>query len=227
MSDQSAEDVVTAYRDARDRICAIVLEARPDEIDSVVPACAPWTVTQLLAHLVSMPAAISAGARPTKEINAWLADLIDERRGQSVQDLVAEWQRLDNALPPLLTGGSQLLYGDLAVHEHDLRAALGKPDHQALDVDAMLPRTLAALAHPLREAGLGAIAVDDGQRTWRSHDAGPGWTLLTDAWTAVRAVNSRRTAEELQALPARGDATAYLAILDAHLPLPKQSLREP
>jgi hypothetical protein len=108
-----------------------------------------------------------------------------------------------------------------------LRGAVDVPDHGALEVDVMLPRTLAGFAKPLRRAGLGSIAVRHDDRIWRSHDSEPDWTLEVTPWEATRAVNSRRTADELRELPHRGDVEPYLAILDAHLPLPAATLKEP
>jgi hypothetical protein len=133
---------------------------------------------------------------------------------------------LDGAIRAILPGPGGVLFGDLAVHEHDLRGAVRAPDHSALEVEVMLPRTLAAFAKPLRQAGLGAIEVRHDDRTWRSHDSEPGWTLEVSPWQAVRVFNSRRTADELRELPHRGDVEPYLAILDAHLPLPNASLEE-
>jgi hypothetical protein len=40
-------------------------------------------------------------------------------------------------------------------------------------------------------------------------------------------VGSRRTADELRGLPGEGDVEPFVAVLDAHLPLPLTSLREP
>jgi hypothetical protein len=65
----------------------------------------------------------------------------------------------------------------------------------------------------------------DGE-TWRSHDADAGWVLLVTPSEAVRAINSRRTADELRALPSDGDVVPYLPVLAAHLPLPVRSLGE-
>ena len=62
--------------------------------------------------------------------------------------------------------------------------------------------------------------------TWRSHDDDPGWTLRVEPWEAVRALYSRRTADELRALPGDGDAEPYVTLIVAHLPLPEQSLGE-
>jgi hypothetical protein len=85
---------------------------------------------------------------------------------------------------------------------------------------------MAAFRHPLRDAGLGAIEVRSDGGSWRTSEDPVGWTLLVDPWEAVRALGSRRTADELRALPAEGDCEPYLKILDEHLPLPAKSLGE-
>jgi hypothetical protein len=180
-----------------------------------------------MAHVVSMPAAIAIGALPSGSIAEWLQNLVEDRRGQSVDALMEEWLSLDTALPALLHGPSGLLFDDLAVHEHDLRGAVGAPDHRALEVEILLPRTLSGFAELLRQAGLGAIAVRHEDRMWHSHHSDkPGWTLEATPWEAVRALYSRRTADELRELPHDGDVEPYLTILDAHLPLPTTSLNE-
>jgi len=221
-----ADSLFPAYARTRERIIAVLETTSEDDRARIVPACPDWTVHQLLAHVVSIPAALSAGRQPTGAISEWLDELVAERSEQPASSLQDEWRALDPALDALLAGGAALLFGDLAIHEHDFRGALGRPDHAALEVEAMLPRTIAAFKGPLQEAGLAPIEVRAGDRSWRSHDGEAGWTLVVDPWTAVRALNSRRTAEELHALPSRGDASDYLPILDAHLPLPAASLGE-
>jgi uncharacterized protein (TIGR03083 family) len=220
------DSIYGAYLRTRERVTDLLATVDEAELARRVPACPEWSVEDLLAHLVSMPAAISSGRMPAGPIAEWLQELIDERADQPVGDLIVEWQAMDGELQALLNGGAALLFADLAIHEHDLRGALGRPDHSALEVDEVLPRALAAFSKPLREAGLGAIEVRAGGDVWRSHDAAVGWTLLVDPWTAVRAVNSRRTAEELRRLPSLGDETPYLAVLHDHLPLPAESLHE-
>jgi hypothetical protein len=199
----------------------------PGDLHRAVPACPAWTVFDLIAHVVSMPAAIGNGESPPGPVTDWLQSLVESRRDQTVGALTEEWLALDGSISAILRGPGGVLFGDLAVHEHDLRGAVGAADHDALEVEVMLPRTLAGFAKPLRQAGLGAIAVRHDGRVWRSHDAEPGWTLEVTPWEATRAVNSRRTADELRALSHDGDVEPYLAILDAHLPLPAASLREP
>jgi hypothetical protein len=220
------DDLFAPYQRTRARVCTLFAGASSDELARTVPACPAWSVHDLAAHLVGIPAALSAGRLPSGDVDDWLQEIVDERRDDDVDALVAEWHDLDPVLEPMLQGMGALMFVDLAVHEHDLRGALDRPDHDALDVDVILPRTLTALAPPLVAAGLDAIAVEHEGNTWRSHDADVGWTLHVAPWEAVRAINSRRTADELRALPAEGDAEPYLAVLDAHLPLPEHSLGE-
>jgi hypothetical protein len=199
----------------------------PGDLRRAVPACPAWTVFDLIAHVVSMPAAIGNGESPPGPVTDWLQSLAEARRDQAVGALTEEWLSLDGSISAILRGPGGVLFGDLAVHEHDLRGAVGAADHGALEVEVTLPRTLAGFGKPLRQAGLGAMAVRHDGRVWRSHDAEPGWTLEVTPWEATRAVNSRRTADELRELPHDGDVEPYLAILDAHLPLPAASLSEP
>jgi uncharacterized protein (TIGR03083 family) len=218
------DDVFGAYQRTRSRVSALFEEADADELARTVPACPAWSVHDLAAHLVGIPSALAAGRRPSGDIDGWLQELVDERRDHDVERLMTEWLALDAALEPMLHGTGARMFADLAVHEHDLRRALDRPDHDALEVAVIMPRTLAAFARPLQDGGLGAIVVDHDGRTWCSHDADAGWTLFVDPWEAVRAVNSRRTIDELRALPSDGDVEPYLPILEAHLPLPHQPL---
>ncbi|MCU1380948.1 MAG: hypothetical protein JWN29_3931, partial [Acidimicrobiales bacterium] len=47
-----------------------------------------------------------------------------------------------------------------------------------------------------------------------------------DPWEAIRVLQSRRTADEIRALPLSGDVEPYLAVLADHSPLPVTSLGE-
>ena len=229
MSDVSdpADQLFAAYGATRARTADLAQSLSPGDLRRAVPACPLWTVFDLIAHVVSMPAAIGNGESPPGTVTDWLQSLVEARRNQGVGELTEEWLSLDGSIAAILNGPGGVLFGDLAVHEHDLRGAVDAADHGALEVEVMLPRTLAGFAKPLRQAGLGAIAVRHDDEMWRSHDAEPGWTLDVTPWEAVRAINSRRTADELRELPHVGDVEPYLAILDAHLPLPTVSLDEP
>ena len=123
----------------------------------------------------------------------------------------------------MVKGGGAVLFDDLVVHEHDLRGALGVPDHSALDASISVPRSLESCVAALEEAGLGSIEVRSGSDIWRSHDAEPGWILEVSPWEAVRVLYSRRTADELRALGGSDNIDAYIALLESLLPLPTSS----
>ncbi len=221
-----SDDLLDAYRAVRTRMAAIAAELSADELATTVPACPDWTVHDLLAHNMALPAAIGAGDLPDGDLQGWLDGLVVARRGQPIDELMAEWATLDEVVGGVLSSTAVLL-DDLATHEHDLRSAVARPDHVALEADLVLPAALEALAGGAADRGLGAVVVEAPVGTWRSHDAEPGWVLRTSAWEAFRAVGSRRTAEQLRALPGEGDVEPYLAVIDRHLPLPEVDLREP
>jgi hypothetical protein len=220
------DDLFGPYRRTRARVTTLLLDATPDALARRVPACPDWDVHDLAAHLVGIPATLAAGTFPGGDVAGWLQAIVDERRAVEVGDLVDEWNALDAALEPMLQGTGARMFTDLAVHEHDLRGALVRPDHGALEVDAAMACSLPSFAQPLEDAELGAIVVEHDGRAWRSHDADAGWTLFVEPWEAMRALNSRRTEAELRALPSAGGGDAYVAVLAEHLPLPARSLGE-
>ncbi len=219
-------DLAAIYLAVRDRMCVAIEAMSAVDAEKAVPACPDWTVHDLLAHQTSMPVALIAGDLPTGDVNEWIQGLVDVRRDTSIDDLLAEWRNDDDALAGLVANVG-ILVGDLVAHEGDLAGALGiAPDRTAPESAALLPGALAGLKGPIDEAGLGAIEVRHGDRSWRTHDAEPGWSFEADPWEALRALTSRRTADELRAIPHTGDPDPYLPILDAHLPLPGSSLAE-
>jgi uncharacterized protein (TIGR03083 family) len=219
-------DLFGPYQRTRERVCTLLLETSEDDLARTVPACPEWTVHDLAAHLVGTPAELAAGRFPTSDFGPWLQSIVEARRDDEIPALVDEWNGLDGGIEPIVQGAGGLMFGDIAVHEHDLRGALGRPDHDALEVDAIMTFALAFYAAPAQEAGIGAIVLEHDGRSWRSHDADAGWTLHVEPWEAVRAVYSRRTADEVRALPSEGDADPYITLIAAHLPLPEQSLGE-
>ena len=156
------DDLFEPYQRTRTRVSTLFLDATPAALARTVPACPAWSVHDLAAHLVGVPATLAAGNFPDGDVDAWLQGIVDDRRDARVDDLMDEWNTLDGAMAPMLQGMGALMFADVAIHEHDLRGALG----------------------------------------------------------------SRRTADELRALPSDGGGEAYFAVIAGHLPLPEPSLGE-
>ena len=219
-------EIFPAYDATRTRMLELARTAGSDALGATVPACPDWTALQLITHCVSMPAALGAGDFPSGDINEWIDKILTDRSGASLDELADEWVGANDTIAGMVNGGGAVLFDDLVVHEHDLRAALGIPDHSALDATISVPRSLDSCVSALEEAGLGSIEVRSGSDVWRSHDAEPGWVLEVSPWEAVRVLYSRRTADELRSLGGSDNIDAYIAVLDAHLPLPVVSLNE-
>lgn len=225
---------VDEYHAARRRIATFVSEqggARP------VPACPAWSVHDLIAHLSGTAEALSAGDMPPPDARQWIDRLVAERRRVTVPDMLERWAGCARAIGSLPKANVAGLLADIVVHEHDLRGALSCPgarDEPALrEVGAIFLRIHAG---PIERAGLAPLAIgraDSGRRAhWyrdspmASHGGTPGCTLHVDDWEATRVLSSRRTRDEMRALPAKGDLGPYMDVFEAHAPLPEQSLDE-
>ena len=219
------------YFDVRERFVGAVAMLADEQLATSVPACPEWSVQDLLTHLVSMPMAILAAEIPERVMagddpNPWLAGLVAEHADRSVTELAHWWASSDDALADLIPNAG-LLLADLFTHESDLHGALGSTAHRdAPELTFQIGAALAGLQPGIGDAGLPPISVDAGSEHWSSADGEPGWTLRCGPWEAHRALSSRRTRQELLALPHEGDPTPYLQLMDDHLPLPEQSLGE-
>jgi uncharacterized protein (TIGR03083 family) len=220
-----ANDAASAYGQVRARVIDLVSGVDAEEATRVVPACPEWSVHDLVAHLTCMSAALADGDLPTGDVPAWLDVVIARGRALTIPEMVAAWPDVDRLAPFLV--GDALLLVDLVVHEHDLRAALGRPgDRGGAEQVVALRGALANLDGAFAAAGLGAVEVRDGGSVWRSRDDAVGWTLAVEPWEATRLLESRRTLDEVLATPGEGGGPAYAAVLDAHQPLPATSLGE-
>ncbi len=224
--------VASMYFDIRDRVAGTAAMLTDEQLTQVVPACPEWSVQGLVTHLVSMPMAILAGDIPEAVMaggdpNPWLAELVETNVDRPILELLRWWASDDEALGALLANAG-LLLADLMTHEGDLHGALGSSAHRNVpELDSQIDAALAGVAKDIEAAGLPPVAVANGADVRRSGDGEPGWTIRAGFWEAHRALNSRRTRDELLAIDHEGDPARYFGVLDAHLPLPTESLGEP
>ena len=216
-----------AYHSTRRRIAALAAELDDVDLKRPVPACPDWDVHDLLAHCSGIPSALAAGDVPTGDLQAWLDGLVEARKDTPVAELLDAWEAAADHTSAMIDGGVDLVLIDVVCHEHDLRGAVGRPGERgAPEVRAIIQSQLDALVPGIKERGLGALVIDSEGVQWTSHLAKPGCTLRVDPWEASRVLESRRTADELRALPRTGDIEPYVEVIAAHLPLPVTSLGE-
>lgn len=220
-------DLSDGYHATRRRVSDLVRALDADAVRTRVPACPDWTVHQLVAHMSGIPEALTSGSFPAGDTQAWLDGLVIERQDVPVLELLDRWEACAAGTSAIIDGGAHQLFIDAISHEHDLRGAVGQPGARgSAEVRATVQLLLDLLAPAISDAGLGALVVDSGEVRWASQFARPGCTLRVDPWEAIRVLQSRRTADEVRALPLSGDVEPYLAVLHDHSPLPESSLGE-
>jgi uncharacterized protein (TIGR03083 family) len=215
------------YHNTRQRVTELVASLDDAALATRVPACPDWTVHQLVAHMAGIPEALTSGSFPAGDLQAWLDGLVEERQDVPVPELLERWEACAAGTSSVVDGGGSLMFIDVVSHEHDLRGAVGQGGARGTsEVRATVQLLLDLLAPAITEAGLGALVVDSGEVRWASQFARPGCTLRVDPWEAIRVLQSRRTADEVRALPRSGDVEPYLLVLADHSPLPVTSLGE-
>ena len=221
-------DEVQAWREAHERVCALVTGVPREATEERVPACPDWTVRDLLSHVVGLGADVLDGDEPDDHNEAWTQAQVDARRDRSVEELVAEWRGLADDLEAWMREHGTRPLGDVTIHEQDLRSALGVPGaRDSAAFAAVRDRMVGRFAS--RVEGLPTIALVGESWTWTS-DGGPA-----DASTVVvtasdfdlgRALMSRRTADQLRSWTARGDIEQHLAAFEVLGSLPEAPLPE-
>ena len=221
-------DEVQAWREAHERVCALVTGVSAEATEQRVPACPDWTVRDLLSHVVGLGADVLDGDEPDDHNETWTQAQVEARRDRSVEQLVAEWRGLADDLEAWMREHGTRPLGDVTIHEQDLRSALGVPgarDSAAYAVvrDRMVGRFAA------RVEGLPPIALVGESWTWtsdgRPSDAAAVVVSASD-FDLGRALMSRRTADQLRSWTTRGDLEQHLGAFEVLGPLPGAPLPE-
>lgn len=199
------------YRDGRNRFIDVVRDADPA---TPVAACPRWTVKDVLAHVAGIPADILAGRVDGVATDPWTAAQVEARRDATVADIAAEWHQsgaqVDEMVDSFGPTGAQLLF-DLTTHELDVRAALGAPFPDDLEVyDVALDFVMANLVGGAI-AERGPLRIVAGDRTWTAGgDGEPLATLTTTKRELIRAVAGRRSRAQIASMDWTGDPAPFV-----------------
>ena len=224
-----AIDWAVEHRRARQRIDELVAGGSAADGSRVVEVCPEWTVHDVVAHVVSLASALSAGDLPRGDIQEWIDGLVEDRRSTPFLSLTDEWDERSDAIDAFVagmgTGGATLVY-DAVAHEHDLRLALGRPGaRDSSGVAACAAAASQLLAGDLGRLGLPAVRITSAGRTWDVGAGEPQLEIELDPFELIRVFGSRRSERQLRALPWRGDLDRYLPAI-CHLPLPDHDIDE-
>lgn len=124
-------EIDAAYKDTRVRVISLVRDLPPEAAEMRIPACPQWTLRELVAHSAGSVTDVLAGRTEGAGSDPWTARQVEERRGRSLNELLAEWEEgapeLEARLPHLPRRAGILLVVDLETHEQDIRGAVNRP----------------------------------------------------------------------------------------------------
>ena len=196
------------------RLTDLVADLDDEAAATTVPACPAWSVHDVIAHLTGVCADVLAGRIDGIATEPWTDAQVTARRHVPLEDVLSEWNEVAPAVEAMAVafGRAGLQWvGDQALHEHDVRGALGRPgarDSETIGVglEYMVPGFLEGVA----ALGLPTLEVRVGDRAWRSADGEPAVCLPLEPFDALRAVCGRRSTDQLRTLPWSSDPEPYL-----------------
>ncbi|SHU05151.1 uncharacterized Actinobacterial protein [Mycobacteroides abscessus subsp. abscessus] len=203
MSDEP--ELADLYQQTVDRIIELV-SASDASVDAPLAACPVWSVRHVLAHLAGVAQDWAAGRRSAPPTDAQTAAQVARFDGRGLNDILSAWVEAAAEIPRLAREGIVPPLGDIVVHEHDIRDALGRPgarDSAALQrVSDQLLRMLVTPV-PVR------VIVEDGEYRC-GPDVGPAVDLKTTRFEAVRWRTGRRSRSQMAAMAWSGDPAPVL-----------------
>jgi uncharacterized protein (TIGR03083 family) len=197
-------DLGTHYAEARQRVTQLAGSLFEAETSTPVAACPGWTVHDVVAHLVGLVGDAVEGRLKGIPTEEQTGEQVARHRNLSMADMLDAWTMFaprfetvvrDNEIWPAVM--------DCVSHEHDIRAALGRPGNRDVPFVRLGAERLA------RSIDVGTrvrVTLDDGTVI----EAGEGdrtLNLRTTAFEVMRFRLGRRTRNEVLALDWSPDAT--------------------
>jgi uncharacterized protein (TIGR03083 family) len=208
-----------AYVEARERIAEMAIALSEEDLQAGVPACPGWTAKDLVSHLAGIATDTMSGVIENAGSEAYTSRQVDERKHKDIAAIVDEWraaklETILDGLHPAIAGG---IIGDLFTHEQDFRGAVGTPggrDSTAFEI--ALDSYTRFFGRRIKEAGLPALEVKAGDRSWVAGKGDPVGTVSGEPFELLRGLTGRRTLDEVRALEWSTDPEPYLKVFSMY-----------
>jgi len=209
MGEGPALDLGGLYREARERVTALVVSLGWAELDARVPACPAWTVRDVVAHLVASPEDVVAGRLADIPTDDFTASQVARFAAVPISERLTRWAdtapQFEHIVSTFQVWPAVI---DVASHEQDIRGAIGRPGaRDCASIRTCTGMLLSRLDVPVPVR----IVTEDGEYLV-GHDAGypelPSsreLTLATSRFEAFRWRMGRRSRSQLAALAWSGD----------------------
>ncbi|MBX7447549.1 maleylpyruvate isomerase N-terminal domain-containing protein [Mycolicibacterium sp. 3033] len=203
-SNDDARLLADLYCDAKDRIVGLLDDSDAAQWNRPVPACPGWSVRDVVAHLTAVALDLLDGRLTVPPSDAETAEHVRRFDGCGEDELFSIWGgAADRLVQAAATAGLAPPLGDIACHEHDIRAALGKPGARDADSVRWTAHELLAMLEP--PVPLRVITEDGEYRSGppRGDEIQLHTTLFeTLRWRLGRRSRSQLTAMDWSADPA-------------------------
>ena len=231
----TSSEYVTHYYDTMTRIIQLVEQLSAADEHIVVQACPAWSAKDLVSHVAGLCEALSRGQAPPSDTQAWVDQLVSERREQPLGTTLEQWQACVPHFAQVAEANARIaapITYDLIVHEHDLRHALNLPgerDNEAVLVAMSFGALM--LENDLKNLDKGSLLLRCGQYEWQ---CGPGDVALSldltghceyPIWETLRLTGSRRSQRQLMRYPWKGNLAALLSGM-LHMDPPQLDIEE-
>ena len=214
-------DYVACYRDTRTALTDLTAGLDDPGRSRPVPATPGWDVRDVVGHVVGIAADLLDGNLTGVGSDEWTAAQVDARRGVPFPEVLGEWSERAPVLeeqvaawPPEFAGQ---LVGDLALHDLDVRGALGRRDGRDT------PATQVAFDHYTHElagrldgAGVGAVQFDVPEGPIVVGTGDPAVSVTATRFELLRALAGRRSEAQIRAYGWDGDPDRVVAVLAAY-----------
>lgn len=218
-------EAIEEWTRAQARVIELVEGIPAADAARPVPACPDWSVRDLLAHVVGYSTDVLADREDDDHNPVWTQAQVDARAGRGVAPLVAEWRGNTEPLRAWMAEHGVRPLNDVVIHEQDLRGALGVPGaHDTAAMALMRDRFAGRVDDAVDRAGLPPLRLEGDSWAHGPEDA-PVVVRASDVDLA-RAVQARRSADQLRSWTVRGDVGPYLECFATLGPLPERDLTD-
>jgi uncharacterized protein (TIGR03083 family) len=202
-------------------VTALLRDIDESQAGLVVPSTPDWTIKDVVAHLSGLVADWLNDNVENYGADEWTAKQVDDRRGRSLAEVLEEWNVTapkyeammdDPEAAGLFVEIPFISVADLAIHEHDLRGALGRPGaRDSVAVQIGMKTYVTGLRRRHEAAGLGPLSIreTDG-REWPVGTGDPVASVSAPRFDLFRAMAGRRSRAQVLAFDWVGDPEPYV-----------------
>ena len=195
------------YCATKGRIVGLLDDSDAAQWNRPVPACPGWSVRDVVAHLTAVALDLLDGRLTVPPSDAETAEHVRRFDGCGEDELFSIWAgAADRLVQSAATAGLAPPLGDIACHEHDTRAALGKPGARDADSVRWTSHELLAMLEPPEPL---RVITEDGEYP-SGPPRGDEIQLHTTLFETLRWRLGRRSRSQLTAMDWSADPVPVL-----------------